>query len=501
MRHICKFIALILLTLCYLAALAAGQNTVTTAGGTVNAVPKFTGSTTIGNSAISESGGSVGIGTASPANQLSIQASDTQLGIWSDTGNGFAAIDAHNVANTIKRPLVFNAWGGNVGIGTATPAHPLDVRVSTIGGIIYAKTSSTDGRITVGDSTQDWSWSSGWAVGGDFSLIEEGTAGDRIYVKRGTGYVGIGTTSPQYKLDVNGYIRARGAFVFPDGTFQTTAASGGGTITGVLPGSGLSGGGYSGNVTLGVDSTVARTTVSQSFTGNQTIWGNLAMGITNGSGGGLSANGGAWVSNNYGGTPFYIVCAGLGGTCWTINTYGNSANAGNINTYSLAASYSISAPIKNFKIDHPADPANMYMYHSSVESSEMKNYYDGVVELDDRGEAWVLLPKWFQLLNRDFRYGLTAIGAPGPNLYIAEEVANNQFKISGGQPGMKVSWSITGARQDAYAKAHPLVVEVEKPEDEKGFYIDATVFGEPATKSLLWRDLNAAAGQQPPAGK
>jgi hypothetical protein len=31
----------------------------------------------------------------------------------------------------------------------------------------------------------------------------------------------------------------------------------------------------------------------------------------------------------------------------------------------------------SFKIDHPLDPANKYLYHSFVESPEMKNIYDG----------------------------------------------------------------------------------------------------------------------------
>ena len=77
----------------------------------------------------------------------------------------------------------------------------------------------------------------------------------------------------------------------------------------------------------------------------------------------------------------------------------------------------------SFKIDHPLDPANKYLCHSFVESPDMKNVYDGVVVLDGKGKAEIELPDWFGIINKDFRYQLTAIGAPGPNLYIAEEIS------------------------------------------------------------------------------
>ncbi len=92
----------------------------------------------------------------------------------------------------------------------------------------------------------------------------------------------------------------------------------------------------------------------------------------------------------------------------------------------------------SFKIDHPLDPANKYLYHSFVESPDMMNIYNGNAILDGGGEAIVTLPEWFETLNRDFRYQLTAVGAPGPNLYVAEEISGNHFKIAGGQPGAKV---------------------------------------------------------------
>lgn len=132
---------------------------------------------------------------------------------------------------------------------------------------------------------------------------------------------------------------------------------------------------------------------------------------------------------------------------------------------------------KYFKIDHPLDPANKYLVHSCVESSEQKNVYDGVVILDTEGQAMVELPDYFEALNRDFRYQLTAIGAPGPNLYIAEEVENNSFVIAGGKPGSKVSWMITGIRNDASAQLRPMQTEVDKPDDEQGTYLNPAAYG------------------------
>jgi hypothetical protein len=140
----------------------------------------------------------------------------------------------------------------------------------------------------------------------------------------------------------------------------------------------------------------------------------------------------------------------------------------------------------SFKIDHPLDPANKYLYHSFVESPDMKNIYDGVVNLDDQGEATVPLPEWFGKLNRDFRYQLTSIGAPGPNLYIAEEVTDNQFKIAGGAPGAKISWQVTGIRQDEWANAHRIPVEEEKEGVERGHYLHPELFGQPEQASIQW---------------
>ena len=75
-----------------------------------------------------------------------------------------------------------------------------------------------------------------------------------------------------------------------------------------------------------------------------------------------------------------------------------------------------------FLIDHPCDPEGKFLSHSFVELDERKNIYDGVVELNPDGASDVQLPAWFSALNCDFRYQLTALGGPAPNLHIAREV-------------------------------------------------------------------------------
>jgi hypothetical protein len=131
------------------------------------------------------------------------------------------------------------------------------------------------------------------------------------------------------------------------------------------------------------------------------------------------------------------------------------------------------------------DPVNKYLAHSSVESSEMMNIYTGGVVLDIKGEATIELPTWFEALNRDFRYQLTAIGEPGPNLYIAAKVNGNRFKIAGGSPHLEVSWQVTGVRQDAWAKTHPLQVEQEKTGTARGRYLYPEAFGQLFEESVL----------------
>ena len=180
--------------------------------------------------------------------------------------------------------------------------------------------------------------------------------------------------------------------------------------------------------------------------------------------------GGIFAGSDIGGDGIEAYASlGLGGYCFGgVEIDGNLSKSGG-----------------SFKIDHPLDPANKYLYHSFVESPDMKNIYDGVATLDANGDAVIQMPDWFGVLNSDFRYQLTCIGGFAP-VYIAEELANNQFKIGGGQAGMRISWQITGIRQDAWASAHRIPVEEEKEAKLKGFYIHPELYGAPPEKQIQW---------------
>ncbi len=150
------------------------------------------------------------------------------------------------------------------------------------------------------------------------------------------------------------------------------------------------------------------------------------------------------------------------------------------------------------RIDHPLDPTQKYLNHAAIESSETLNLYSGNAVLGADGSASIQLPDWFTTINGDFRYQLTPIGGFA-QLFIAEEITNNQFRIGGGHAGMKVSWQVTGIRQDAYTKMHPLVVESAKEGDDRGLYIHPEAFGqgkEMGVHAMEGREVALAKGNE-----
>jgi hypothetical protein len=453
------------------------------------------------------------------------------------TGNLFA-LDSeldHNGTGTLTSGYGMTGTVYNRATGTITNAYGITAGLSNVGkgkitngyGVyVSAPTNATGGTFS---NYSGLYIASPTAVSGAYGLY---SAGGKNYF---AGTVGIGTTTitTGTALEVNGTARFDGTgnnyFAGKVGIGTTTPSANlqvigtatiGGFATfnsgGVFSSSGL----YSGLFinTGGGDLIDAATSTTQcethcAFTvssagnlsalGNASITGGLTAGTLYSLGdanitgtltaGTLSVSGNASAANLVTGTlsvngsgnsripNLFVVTLTGDGTGGLLSVVNNVSMNQNLNVHGT-----ITKGGGSFKIDHPLDPANKYLSHSFVESPDMMNIYNGNVKLDAHGEAVIQLPDWFDALNRDFRYQLTAIGAPGPNLYVAEEVTNNHFRIAGGKPGMKVSWQVTGVRQDAWANAHRIPVEEEKPVAERGYYLHPELFGQPKEKGIDW---------------
>jgi hypothetical protein len=210
---------------------------------------------------------------------------------------------------------------------------------------------------------------------------------------------------------------------------------------------------------------------------------------------GSSGSGCGVYGTTVGGTGVYGVTAGS--SCYGVYGQGNgeetigvlaqASGTGSVSQYvsgDAAVTGSLSKGGGSFKIDHPVDPANKYLCHSFVESPDMMNVYNGTVTLDSKGNATVELPDWLEALNRDFRYQLTALDAPAPELHISSRVKNGRFSTAGGNSGQEVSWQVTGIRQDAWANANRIPVEVDKKDQDRGRYLHPELFGGEAITAL-----------------
>ena len=319
-----------------------------------------------------------------------------------------------------------------------------------------AVTGSNDTFLGASAAMSTGSLSNATAIGANALVTESNTLvlGSIAGVNGATAstLVGIGTTSPQYaQLEVDGLSPYEAIFAL-----GWTAPSGSNSDGGI----GMWASGGKGDPNCG------------SCTGGFGVTGVAGAGGSpdnDGIGGSFFGGGNCCNDNGFGDGIYSTPGSGLAGMFeGDVNVSGNLSKGGG-----------------SFKIDHPLDPANKYLYHSFVESPDMMNIYDGVVSLDANGEAVIQMPDWFGVLNRDFRYQLTCIGGFAP-VYIAEKLTNNQFKIGGGKPGMEVSWQITGIRQDAWANAHRIPVEEEKEARLKGFYIHPELYGAPPEKQIEW---------------
>lgn len=262
-----------------------------------------------------------------------------------------------------------------------------------------------------------------------------------------------------------------GTAVFATGDFTGIVSRGqneGVLADGGQRGTGLRGASADGTGVAGVSNT-NEGVVGQSFTGNGVrglvLQDNTAVAGVLGEAMGRNGNG-------------VIAQANTGPLAYGIWGRSTSGYAGYFQG-KVAVVGTLTKPAGGFLIDHPLDPENRYLLHSFVESPERLNVYSGTVVTDADGAAVIELPEYFEALNEDFRYQLTAIGAFAQAI-VTEEVRDGRFAIATDRPEVKVSWQVSGVRRDAFARANPMVADEEKPEDERGTYLHPEAWGKPA---------------------
>ncbi|HEY9401414.1 MAG TPA: tail fiber domain-containing protein [Pyrinomonadaceae bacterium] len=172
--------------------------------GTTGKVVKWVdgGTGQAGDSAITEASGNIGIGTATPATRLDLSDISNSTGIGADFQQIPLIVRNSSSALNNWRNLAFYA---DSTLGLAT---------------IGAQLTNNTGSNRFGDLVFGTRGASGF--------------GERMRINS-AGNVGIGTFAPTQKLEVAGSVKLVGAgssLIFPDGTSMSTAAGGGGSMSG-----------------------------------------------------------------------------------------------------------------------------------------------------------------------------------------------------------------------------------------------------------------------------
>ncbi|RYG70208.1 hypothetical protein EON80_08355 [bacterium] len=437
-----------------------------TGQGTAGYISKFTGANAIGNSLLFENGGKVSIGANTGTGVFNV-VSGAGVGVYGfhsgDTGGNEPGVRGDTTSNTVNAAGVIG-WAKNTspgsgsagvrGINNGTTANGYGIYGSHAGSGAGVYATSNSGNGILGNSNY------GVGVRGRHTLTT-GTA---------PGVQGETNSTDANAIGVQGIVNSTSPGASSSavrGTNNGTGYSGYGVYgshagysAGVY-GTSINGYGVQGNSTNG-------TAVQGTSTSNNGVYGSSSSGI------GVYG----YSQSNYGTYGYSYSKNGINGQSYNGNgVYGGSTN-GYVGYFqgNVMITGNLAKASGSFKIDHPQHPATEYLSHSFVESPDMMNVYNGNVTTDAKGEAVVTLPKYFQSLNRDFRYQLTPIGQFAQAI-VGQKIKGNRFLVRTDKPNVEVSWQVTGVRNDAYARQHRIQVEESKTGADRGRYLYPAGFG------------------------
>ncbi|MFY9619575.1 MAG: peptidase G2 autoproteolytic cleavage domain-containing protein [Pyrinomonadaceae bacterium] len=177
--------------------------------------------------------GNAGVGTTTPDQYANIhisQGPNAGMDIQSSDTAGWARLRFRTSTR------IYGWFAGDASQGDAPnkiglydyTANAFRMMIDSSGNVGIGATSPTS-RLHVGGASDNLFAVVGTGSGASDTVAHFSSAVGTNLIVRSNGYIGIGNVSPSYKLDVAGQIRSSsGGFVFPDGTVQATAATGGG---------------------------------------------------------------------------------------------------------------------------------------------------------------------------------------------------------------------------------------------------------------------------------
>ena len=382
---------------------------------------------------------------------------------------------------------------GNVGIGTTNPSEVLDIEADSAELIVNS--TGTDGaQISLANTaggagiTSPGSWVlKARGTGGALSLLYNKSDSLEYMTIASNGNVGIGTTSPGAKLEVNGgniLVNSTNANLFVDstGTWSAMSFRESGTAQmqwfydGTNNELNLRDNAnsdasivvfeQSGNVGIGTTAPAAPLHIYNVDSFNSAI-------ILEGTGNRNYMNkitqyfdGNNPTTNSQ--LVFNVSSSSSGGSQQVMILYGNK----NVTVKGdLKVEGTLSKGGGTFRIDHPLDPLNKELYHSFVESPEMMNIYKGNSKTI-KGRAEIKMADWFAALNGnitdDYSFSITPL-----NSFCGEYYVDNKDIASRGafevftKNDCEFSYVVYAVRHDRWAEANR--VQVEAIKDKPGY--------------------------------